>query len=68
MTYIKEIRKKIGHDMLLYLGAGVIVYREGKILLQKRQDNGSWALHAGGIEIGKSLEETARRELLKETG
>lgn len=68
MSYISGIRKKIGHDLLIYLGAGVIVYQDGKILLQQRQDNASWALHAGGIEIGETLEETARRELLEETG
>lgn len=68
MSYISEIRKKIGKDLLVYLGAGVIVYRDGKILLQQRQDNKSWALHAGGIEVGEELEETARRELLEETG
>lgn len=68
MSYVSDIRKKIGHDLLIYLGAGVIVYDDGKILLQERKDNGKWALHAGGIEVGEELEETARRELLEETG
>ncbi|WP_054638901.1 NUDIX hydrolase [Lactococcus fujiensis] len=68
MSYISEIRKKIGHDLLIYLGAGVIVYQDNKILLQLRQDNQTWALHAGGIEIGEEIEETARRELFEETG
>lgn len=39
MSYINQIRKKIGHDLLIYLGAGVIVYDDGKILLQERKDN-----------------------------
>lgn len=68
MSYINQIRKKIGHDLLIYLGAGVIVYDDGKILLQERKDNSKWALHAGGIEVGEELEETARRELFEETG
>ena len=68
MSYISQIREKIGHELLIYLGAGVIVYDEGKILLQERKDNGAWALHAGGIEIGEAFEETARRELFEETG
>ena len=50
MSYISKIREKIGHELLIYLGAGVIVYSDEKILLQKRKDNGTWALHAGGIE------------------
>lgn len=68
MSYVSDIRKKIGHELLVYLGAGVIVYHDGKILLQERKDNGTWALHAGGIEVGEDLEETARRELFEETG
>ena len=68
MSYISKIREKIGHELLIYLGAGVIVYSDEKILLQKRKDNGTWALHAGGIEVGEELEETARRELFEETG
>ena len=68
MSYISKIREKIGHELLSYLGAGVIVYSVENILLQKRKDNGTWALHAGGIEVGEELEETARRELFEETG
>ncbi|MDU3959964.1 MAG: NUDIX domain-containing protein, partial [Lactococcus lactis] len=56
MSYVSDIRKKIGHDLLIYLGAGVIVYDDGKILLQERKDNGKWALHAGGVEVGEELE------------
>lgn len=68
MSYISQIRQKIGHDLLIYMGAGVIVTQDGKILLQQRKDNGAWALHAGGIEPGEELEATARRELKEETG
>ena len=42
-----------------------------EILLIKRQDppfEGSWALPGGFMEMEESLEETARRELLEETG
>lgn len=59
--------KKIGHELLIYLGAGVIVYSDENPLT-KRKDNGTWALHAGGIEVGEELEETARRELFEESG
>lgn len=66
--YVKTIRQKIGHDMLLLVGASVYVYRDGKVLLQRRKDNGCWAEHGGCVEIGEDVEAAARRELLEETG
>ncbi|XOK59681.1 NUDIX hydrolase [Paenibacillus elgii] len=66
--YISNIRKKIGHERLIVTAAGVIIYKDGKVLLQKRRDNHCWAMHGGGVEIGETVEETAKRELLEETG
>ena len=67
--YIKSMRKYIGHERLLIVGAGVCIHKEGKLLLQKRLDNGCWAAdHGGCSELGETVEETAKRELLEETG
>ncbi len=68
MGYISEMRKKIGHDNLIVVGAGVFIYKEGQVLLQKRRDNACWSFHGGAMEIGESVEDTAKRELLEETG
>ncbi|QHT60824.1 NUDIX hydrolase [Paenibacillus lycopersici] len=68
MSYIQNIRKKIGHDRLIAVGAGVIIYKDGKVLLQKRKDNLCWALHGGIVEIGEEVEAAAKRELFEETG
>jgi ADP-ribose pyrophosphatase YjhB (NUDIX family) len=68
MSYIKNLRKKIGHDRLIAVGAGVFIYKDGKVLLQKRRDNLCWALHGGVVEIGEVVENAAKRELLEETG
>ena len=62
------MRKYIGHERLLLVGSGVLPYKDGRVLLQKRRDNGLWADHGGCVEIGETLEETARRELFEETG
>lgn len=67
-NYIRNIRSKIGHDRLIVVGAGVFVYRDGKILLQKRRDNHCWAIHGGAVEMGETTEEAAKRELREETG
>ena len=66
--YIGTIRQKIGHDRLLLVGSGVFVHQDGKLLLQRRRDNGNWGDHGGCLELGETPEDTARRELMEETG
>lgn len=66
--YVEDMRKKIGHDLLILIGSNIILENEdGHVLLQKRT-NGSWGLPGGLMEIGESLEETAIREVHEETG
>lgn len=53
------------------IGIGVIIIREGKILLGKRRNAhgaGSWCCPGGHLEYGESLETCARREVKEETG
>jgi len=47
---------------------GVVVNPEGRVLLIKRADEEIWCLPKGTIESGESLEATAVREILEETG
>ena len=69
MGYISDIRKKIGHDPLMIVGASVIVTdARGRVLLQHRADNGLWGYHGGCVELGENTEAAARREMLEETG
>ena len=67
MSYIKEIRKYIGHAPMLAAGATVIVIKDGKILLNRRADTGTWGIPGGALELGETLEQTAARELKEET-
>ncbi|MFJ7155265.1 NUDIX hydrolase [Streptomyces sp. NPDC101118] len=46
----------------------VVVDGAGRILLQRRVDNGMWALPGGKMEIGESIGECAVRETREETG
>ncbi len=64
--YIAKIREKIGHMAILNPVVTLIIYKEGKILLQKRSDNGDWAIHGGGIEPGEKYIETLKREIKEE--
>jgi len=67
--YIKDIRKFIGTRPLILVGATVVVLNKNKqILLQLRADTKEWGLPGGAMELAESLEQTAERELLEETG
>jgi 8-oxo-dGTP diphosphatase len=54
--------------------AGVILYRDGKVLLQHRDDDpaiispGKWAIFGGHVEEREDPEEAARREIAEELG
>ena len=68
MSYISEMRKKVGHDPIIYAGATVLVFNEkGELLLNLRSDTGDWGIPGGGKELGETLEECAVRELKEET-
>lgn len=53
------------------VGVGVIVARDGCVLLGRRRSAhglDTWALPGGHLEFGESVEDCARRELLEEAG
>ena len=67
MSYIREMRKYIGHAPMLSVGATVVVLNEKQILLNLRSDTHTWGIPGGAIELGETLEQTAARELKEET-
>lgn len=53
------------------VGVGVIVIKDGKVLLGKRKGShgdGEWSFPGGHLEFMETVEDCARRELLEETG
>ena len=69
MSYISELRKYIGHQPIINIGATIIVLNDkNEILLNLRSDTDTWGIIGGGMELGESLEETAARELWEEAG
>ena len=62
----KYIRSLVGHIPMHRPVAVLVIYKYNKVLLQKRSDNGMWALHGGGMELGETYLETLRREIKEE--
>ena len=69
MSYISEIRKKVGHDTVIMPCACLIIDDgQGRVLLQKRADDGKWGYHGGAIEVDEKVEDALRREIKEELG
>ncbi len=68
-----EEKKKVG------VGFGVLLLRDGKVLLGKRHQDpekassllngaGTWTMPGGKLHFGETFEEGAKREVMEETG
>lgn len=69
MNYISEMRKYVGHSLVMTVGCGVLVENDkGQLLLQRRSDTGEWCVPGGALEPGETYIEAAKRELKEETG
>jgi 8-oxo-dGTP pyrophosphatase MutT (NUDIX family) len=55
-------------NSLVVAASAVVTDDEGRILLQRRRDNGLWVLPGGGMEMTDSLPGAAVREVREETG
>ena len=68
MSYIMDMRSKVGHEPIINVGATVLVFNENKeLLLNLRSDTNDWGIPGGGKELNETLEKCAIRELKEET-
>lgn len=69
MDYIKDLRSLIGNKPIILSVCGCLIFDEfGKVLLQKRSDNNLFGNPGGCMELGETIEECVKREVLEETG
>lgn len=66
--FVLALREHIGHAPLSLVGTTAIVFRDEKVLLGKRADNGAWQPIAGIVEPGEEPADAAARECLEEAG
>lgn len=65
--YYDDPAAPVPNSLVVAAGAAVID-GEGRLLLQRRVDNGLWAMPGGTMEMTESLPQAAVREVREETG
>ncbi len=66
--FILDLRKKVGHDLLLLPGLiAVVVDERGWVLLNLRSDTKTWSVISGILEPDEDPRVAIEREVLEET-
>lgn len=67
--YLRGLREHVGHQLVLMPGAAAIIRDDqGRVLFQRRSDNGLWGLPGGAIDPGEYPAQAVVREVREETG
>lgn len=66
--FVLALREKIGTAPLPLVGTTAVVFRDEKVLLGKRADNGAWQCVSGIVDPGEEPADAAARECLEEAG
>jgi 8-oxo-dGTP pyrophosphatase MutT (NUDIX family) len=67
--YLKQLRDKVGHDLLLLPSAAVAIHDEaGRVLMGLHADKKIWVVPGGLIEPAETPADGAVRETWEETG
>lgn len=66
--FIRELRARVGHDLLFLSAALSVVIVDDRVLLVRRSDTGGWIVPGGIVEPGEFAADVAERELLEESG
>jgi 8-oxo-dGTP pyrophosphatase MutT (NUDIX family) len=67
--HLRELRKKVGHDLLVLPSAAVVIHDElGRVLMGLHSDRRVWVAPGGLIEPEEIPADAAAREVWEETG
>lgn len=66
--FVLDLREKIGTAPLPLVGVTAVVFRDEKVLLGKRADNGRWQPVSGIVDPGEEPADAAVRECHEEAG
>jgi len=64
--YVRQLREKIGRDLLFWPSAACVVRDDGGRILFVQHVEGHWTLPAGAMDPGETPAEAARRETHEE--
>ena len=67
--YLKSLRQKIGHDLVLTPGVTALIFDEqNRVLLHRAATDGKWYTIGGAVDPGEDPADAAVREVFEETG
>ena len=67
--YVTNLRRRIGHELILLPGVTAAVFDDdGRLLLARHVAGDRWGFIGGGIEPFEEPVDAVRRELMEETG
>jgi 8-oxo-dGTP pyrophosphatase MutT (NUDIX family) len=66
--FVLSLREKIGHLPLPLVGVTAVVFKDEKVLLGRRADNGAWQCVSGIVDPGEEPADAAVRECREEAG
>ena len=67
--YVSNLRRRIGHELILLPGVTAAVFDDdGRLLLARHVAGDTWGFIGGGIEPFEEPVDAVRRELMEETG
>lgn len=66
--YVRSMRERIGHDLLMLPGVTAVIRDGGRFLLARSAGSDTWSLIGGGVEPGEEPTDAVAREVREELG